>query len=396
MLKKIIIPVASITGLALLSGCATEPTTYPKFTAAPVAQETSTTEFKQKTNTVFVILDASSSTNITYDGNDSGDSKFDVEKQTLYRVNKTIPANINLSTGIQSFGSGHCLDWSSTKVDQNITRHSVKNFQAGLDQSQCASGGSPMNKAIAQSATELEKARGNIALLILSDGQQIPDGTLAEAQALEDKFGTRLCIYSIWVGNSYDTSGQVVLQELSNISNCGNSVNVADVTSSSGMARFVEGMLYTKMVAIPGVISSIDSDGDGIDDDFDKCPDTPAGAKVNSQGCWSYNNVDFGFDSTKITSAFEPLFKNAVATLKGNPGMTVQLEGHTDSTGPEAYNMGLSERRAQAVKNHLVEQGIDASRLTTIGFGEANPIAPNDTAAGRAQNRRVGFTITAR
>lgn len=396
MLKKIIIPVASITGLALLSGCATEPTTYPKFTAAPVAQETSTTEFKQKTNTVFVILDASSSTNITYDGNDSGDSKFDVEKQTLYRANKTIPANINLSTGIQSFGSGHCLDWSSTKVDQNITRHSVKNFHAGLDQSQCASGGSPMNKAIAQSATELEKARGNIALLILSDGQQIPDGTLAEAQALEDKFGTRLCIYSIWVGNSYDTSGQVVLQELSNISNCGNSVNVADVTSSSGMARFVEGMLYTKMVAIPGVISSIDSDGDGIDDDFDKCPDTPAGAKVNSQGCWSYNNVDFGFDSTKITSAFEPLFKNAVATLKGNPGMTVQLEGHTDSTGPEAYNMGLSERRAQAVKNHLVEQGIDASHLTTIGFGEANPIAPNDTAAGRAQNRRVGFTITAR
>ena len=394
MLKKIIIPVAAITGLALLSGCATEPTTYPKFTAAPVAQATSTAQFKQKTNTVFVILDASSSTNITYDGNDSGDSKFDVEKQTLYRLNKTIPANINLSTGIQSFGSGHCLDWSSTKVDQNITRHSVKNFQAGLDQSQCASGGSPMNKAIAQSATELEKARGNIALLILSDGQQIPDGTLAEAQALEDKFGTRLCIYSIWVGNSYDTSGQVVLQELSNISNCGNSVNVADVTSSSGMAGFVEGLLYTKMGAT--VATSRDSDGDGIDDAYDKCKNTPTGAIVNSQGCWSYNSVDFGFDSTKITPAFEPLFKNAVATLKGNPGMTVQLEGHTDSTGPEAYNMGLSERRAQAVKNHLVEQGIDASRLTTKGFGEANPIAPNDTAAGRAQNRRVGFTITAR
>ena len=394
MLKKIIIPVAAITGLALLSGCATEPTTYPKFTAAPVAQATSTAQFKQKTNTVFVILDASSSTNITYDGNDSGDSKFDVEKQTLYRLNKTIPANINLSTGIQSFGSGHCLDWSSTKVDQNITRHSVKNFQAGLDQSQCASGGSPMNKAIAQSATELEKARGNIALLILSDGQQIPDGTLAEAQALEDKFGTRLCIYSIWVGNSYDTSGQVVLQELSNISNCGNSVNVADVTSSSGMAGFVEGLLYTKMGAT--VATSRDSDGDGIDDAYDKCKNTPTGAIVNSQGCWSYNSVDFGFDSAKITPAFEPLFKNAVATLKGNPGMTVQLEGHTDSTGPEAYNMGLSERRAQAVKNHLVEQGIDASRLTTKGFGEANPIAPNDTAAGRAQNRRVGFTITAR
>jgi OOP family OmpA-OmpF porin len=398
MLKKIIIPVVSISGLALLSGCATEPTSYPKFTAAPVAQTTSTTQFKQKTDTVFVILDASSSTNVTYDGNDSGSSKLDVEKQTLYRLNKTIPANIKLSTGIQSFGSGHCLDWGSTKVDQNISRHSVKNFQTGLDMTQCASGGSPMNKALAQSSAELDKAPGNIALLVVSDGQQIPDGTLAEAQALEDKFGTRLCIYSIWVGNSYDTSGQVVLQELSNISNCGQSVSVADLSSNSAMANFVEGMLYTKMTVTPRRVVQVskDSDGDGVDDAYDKCADTPTGAKVNSQGCWSYNSVDFGFDSTKITPAFAPLFDNAVATLKRNPSMTVELEGHTDSTGPEAYNMGLSERRAEAVKNHLVENGIDASRLTTKGFGEANPIAPNDTAAGRAENRRVGFTITHR
>jgi hypothetical protein len=58
---------------------------------------------------------------------------------------------------------------------------------------QCASGGSPLNKALAESATELEKVRGNTALLIVSDGQQVPSGTLAEAQALEDKFGQRLC-----------------------------------------------------------------------------------------------------------------------------------------------------------------------------------------------------------
>jgi hypothetical protein len=69
-----------------------------------------------------VILDASSSTNATYDGNDSGSSKLDVEKQTLYRLNKTIPTNINLATGITSFGSGRCLNWSSTKVDQKEQR----------------------------------------------------------------------------------------------------------------------------------------------------------------------------------------------------------------------------------------------------------------------------------
>ena len=253
-----------------------------------------------------------------------------------------------------------------------------------------------MNKALAQAATELDKANGNIAVLILSDGQQVPDGTLDEAKALKSKFGNRLCIYSVWVGNSYDTSGQLVLQELSNISNCGTSINVADVSSSSSMANFVEGMLYSQAGVTPVVITSSDSDGDGVDDANDKCQNTPAGAKVNSQGCWSYNSVDFGFDSTKIPAASASLFDNAIYTLKRNSNLAVQLEGHTDSTGPEAYNQGLSERRAEAVKNHLVENGIDASRLTTIGYGEANPIAPNDTAAGRAENRRVGFTITNR
>lgn len=395
MLKKIIIPAISATGLALLSGCATEPTTYPSFTAAPVAQTTSTAQFRQKTDTVFVILDTSSSMNAEYQGSSTGDSKLDVEKQFLNRLKKTIPANINLATGIQSFGSGHCLGWSSTKMDEEISRFSPTNFQAALDKSECASGGSPLNSALEQAVTDLDSARGNIAVLILSDGQQVPADTFSKAQALKDKFGSRLCIYSVWVGNDYDQDGQFVLQELSNVSKCGQSANVANLNSSTQVAAFTEALLYSE-AAIAVAATSRDSDGDGIDDAYDKCKNTPTGAKVNSQGCWSYNSVDFGFDSTKITPASASLFNNAASTLKNNLGMTVQLEGHTDSTGPEAYNMGLSKRRAEAVKNHLVENGIDASRLTTKGFGEANPIASNDTAAGRAENRRVGFSITGR
>ncbi len=396
MLKKIIIPAVSVTGLALLSGCATEPTTYPSFTAAPIAQASSTAEFRQKADTLLVLLDASSSMNSTYEGNESGASKFDVEKQTLYRLNKTIPANINLATGLKSFGSGHCIGWGATKSDQAIASHSANSFQAGLDAAGCASGGTPAASAIAVSEADLDQARGNIALLIVSDGRQYPSDTLAQAQALESKFGSRLCTYTIWVGNEYDVDGQFVLQELSNISGCGRSVNAADLSSSSAMAAFVEDMLYTSSAVAPVVVTSNDSDGDGVDDANDKCPNTPAGAIVNSEGCWSYNKIDFGFDSATISPTYAPLFDNAIYTLQRNPNLTVQLEGHTDSTGPAAYNMGLSKRRAEAVKKHLVENGIDADRLTVVGYGEENPIAPNDTAEGRAENRRVGFSITGR
>lgn len=396
MLKKIIVPVISATGIALLSGCATEPTTYPRFTAAPVAQPTATADFKQKTDTVYVILDSSSSMNATYQGSASGNSKLDVEKQFLYRLSKTIPANINLATGIQSFGTGHCLGWSSTKIDKEVSRFSATKFQEGLNKAECASGGSPLNASLEKAATDLDSARGNIAVLIMSDGQQIPSDTSAKAQALKDKFGNRLCIYSVWVGNDYDKDGQFVLQELSNISQCGRSADVAELTSSASVAHFTEHLLFTQVAAAPVAITSNDSDGDGVIDSRDKCKNTPAGAKVNANGCWSYNSIDFGFNSTEITPAYAPLLDNAIYTLKRNPNLTVQLEGHTDSTGPAEYNQGLSVRRAEAVKKHLVKNGIAASRLTVKGFGESNPIASNDTAAGRAENRRVGFSITGR
>lgn len=400
MLKKVI-PLASATGLALLSGCTTQPTTYPSFTAAPVAQNSSTVAFRQKTNTVFVVLDSSSSTATTYDGDSSGTSKFDVEKQFLYRFNKTLPTNANLSSGLLSYGFGSCLGMGTNDLGQGITRHSSSNFQANLDQALCTSGGSPLDSALAAASTELDNAPGNIALLIVSDGQQVPANTLVEAQALENKFGDRLCIYSAWVGNQSEKDGQFVLQELSNIANCGKGVNAADLSSSTAMANFTEEMLYTKIArtaaaVAPVVISSNDEDNDGVSDAYDQCLNTPAGAQVNSQGCWSYSKVDFGFDNTVISAAYAPLFDNAIYVLQKNPSITVELDGHTDSTGPEAYNQGLSERRAQAVKDHLVENGIDANRLTIKGFGESQPIADNNTPEGRAENRRVGFNITGR
>jgi outer membrane protein OmpA-like peptidoglycan-associated protein len=83
-----------------------------------------------------------------------------------------------------------------------------------------------------------------------------------------------------------------------------------------------------------------------------------------------------------------------VSFLAKYPARTIEIEGHTDSVGSDAYNVGLSQRRADAVRSHLVSQGVAAGRITTLGAGKGSPVASNDTAAGRQQNRRVEVIIS--
>ena len=99
--------------------------------------------------------------------------------------------------------------------------------------------------------------------------------------------------------------------------------------------------------------------------------------------------VNFGFDSAEIDGASAGVLDVAAEQLAGCPNVAVSVEGHTDGIGGDAYTQGLSERRADAVRSHLIGRGVAASRLTAVGFGKRNPIASNDTAEGRALNRRV-------
>lgn len=105
------------------------------------------------------------------------------------------------------------------------------------------------------------------------------------------------------------------------------------------------------------------------------------------------NNIFFDFDKFSLKSESFPELNRLVQLMNEKPTMTVEVTGHTDATGSEAYNLGLSERRAKAVSGYLVKQGINADRVTTTFFGEAKPVADNGTREGRAKNRRVEFKI---
>jgi outer membrane protein OmpA-like peptidoglycan-associated protein len=118
----------------------------------------------------------------------------------------------------------------------------------------------------------------------------------------------------------------------------------------------------------------------------------PAPAPVPTEEKIVLRGVNFDFDKADIRPDAAVILDEA-ASLLGQSSGSVSVGGHTDSVGADAYNQGLSERRAAAVKDYLAGKGVDPSRLSTAGYGESNPIASNDTADGRALNRRVELNL---
>jgi len=124
----------------------------------------------------------------------------------------------------------------------------------------------------------------------------------------------------------------------------------------------------------------------------DRCPDTPAGDRVDAQGCSLTLRLEVLFDtgSAEIKpSSFEALDRAVRFLLETSPSAAGVIEGHTDSQGAAEFNQRLSERRADAVMRYMISRGVPSSRLRSQGFGETQPVADNGTPEGRALNRRV-------
>jgi outer membrane protein OmpA-like peptidoglycan-associated protein len=146
----------------------------------------------------------------------------------------------------------------------------------------------------------------------------------------------------------------------------------------------------------------LDNDLDGIPDATDKCPNAPEtfNGVEDEDGCpdekaiekqFILKGVNFESGSAVLTPDSYRVLDEVVRSLMAYPEVKVEIQGFTDNVGKASYNLGLSERRAEAVKQYLVNAGIDPARLIAKGYGEENPVAPNATPEGRAQNRRIQF-----
>jgi OOP family OmpA-OmpF porin len=148
-----------------------------------------------------------------------------------------------------------------------------------------------------------------------------------------------------------------------------------------------------------------DDDGDGVNNCDDKCPGSQAGQTIGPDGCpvpvsIDLKGVNFDYDKSNLRPDAVQILTEATEILKRYPELKVEVAGHTDSKGTDAYNQALSERRARAVYDYLTSNGIDAARLVgPNGYGESRPIAPNtnedgsDNPEGRAKNRRTELNV---
>jgi OmpA-OmpF porin, OOP family len=150
-------------------------------------------------------------------------------------------------------------------------------------------------------------------------------------------------------------------------------------------------------VAVDSTGCALDSDGDGVIDTLDQCPATPAGISVDKQGCPLFNapltGVNFKLASAELTSSAKLVLNDAAKLLLQYPAVHIEIQAHTDSQGEKANNQKLSELRAQSVFEYLQSKGIEAKRMTPVGFGESMPLVSNKTVEGRAKNRRVEFKV---
>jgi len=224
----------------------------------------------------------------------------------------------------------------------------------------------PLDTVLNETAMALDGKSGRAAVVVFSDG--LPDSedlALASAQNVVDTYDGPVCFHTVQSGT--DPAGAAFLQRLAGVTSCGSSRNGSTVSSSSAADDLVSSV-FLGPAPLPAVAAG-----------------PPCSERI------VLRDIHFEFDSDGITGQGNDRIDAAIAEMNACPGLPFQIEGHTDSMGSEAYNEGLSLRRAEAVRRYLIRGGIDASRLDVQGLGEARPLADNDTSEGRAQNRRVAL-----
>ena len=384
-------------------------------------------EYQKKVDNFLVVFDASSSMFDNYDSI----AKFKLAKSVANNMNQTIP-DLDLRAGTLLFGPEPYTMKDDSELLYGMTKYTKDGFASTLASVTSTGGVTPLAESMEEATRHLKGTEDRIAVIVITDAKNVGNRSVDAAKATKAAYGDNVCIYTILIGN--DMVGRDILNKMADTCGCGFSTDYEAVSTASGMANFVERVFLEKVADSDGdgvldpndrcpnsppganvdemgcqikmaVKPRVDSDGDGVYDSDDKCPGTPMGLKVDMKGCplpitqktTIELRVEFDFDKYFVRTQYHQKLKEFADFLKAFPRLQVVLEGHTDNWGSDAYNKKLSAKRAESVKKYLEAYfDIAPSRLKTQAYGFSRPETTNATTAGRQKNRRVYATLSAK
>lgn len=320
----------------------------PAFSPYDLNPDVQSGKYVQKANTFLIIADASASMADVH-----GKAKINREREIILRMNQTIP-DIPLTAGLRKFGQNPFPFDKRTELIYGLTKYTKDGLKGAAGALNWAGGLSPLDNAINAGSDDLDLVEGGIAVIVISDGMEMNDTPVAAASEMKDRYGDKVCIYTILIGD--DKAGKSLLERVARAGKCGFATTADKVATGAGMADFVKRVFFEE-----------------------------AGAVVSLM----FPTVLFDTDKYTIKPQYYSELDEAAAKIKKLGAVKVQIQGHTDSRASKEYNQELSENRAKAVLEYLVKKGVNRGNLSYVGYNFSKPVAPNTTAAGMAKNRRV-------
>ena len=313
----------------------------------------------------------------------------------------TIP-EIRLNAGLRTF-------WSEeTALIYGMKSLVKEDYTKAINSIEHVTRRTPMGKAITAAGNDLKLAKGNSAIIIVSDFSETPGvddirpATVMEAiTKVNAEYGDKLCVYAIQIG--YSPNGKELSEQIVQNVEGGYTVNADRLVKPAAMAAFVERVIsgncsrYRQLAAQPKEKVVIVATEPMVSEKvFDAMSDMKAENKVV---ILAFEDVHFDFDKSTLKPEAQTILKRNIELLKDNPKAKIRIAGYTSAAGTMAYNQALSERRAKAVQEYLINEGIvTPDRLSTIGYGETDPAmyeaSPKDLYSKAAKaNMRVLFEI---
>lgn len=322
--------------------------------------------YTKQVDTFVILLDTSGSMKTE----DTGRPRMYTAEDWTASFGNAVPA-MDFNAAVVTFGkgaTGSCIGYGLASTLYGPTTYNAAGFSNALGTLKCAASTTPIVDAIDSTTALLSEDTGRTAVIIVSDfNWNDPDGVKSSLAELKSQHPDKICVHTVKVGN--DTAHDALISSITDSASCDSAVAVGDVASGPALSTYVADTLLTP-----------------VEKGLEYTTHT-----VSAE-------VLFDFDKSVVKPQGKAELKRIAGVIESQ-GMSVgdiDVVGHTDSIGTDAYNQALSVRRAEAVKAFLVGAGISGDIIDVIGMGKRDPVASNDTAAGRAQNRRVDVLVGAR